>query len=154
MADPLQTMTAILPKSKWSCLLLHVVLQDAMSEVLKVYPPLKLKVFADDVRLHVWNKNSAKSGLQCKLKDEIPKTKWKLSLKGGGKEGKSKLIASNKYFESKLLELCKDEGIGIADSVGYLRIDIRKQTKRVGKTEKRSLQSFAITKKTKEFRKV
>ena len=33
VAEPLQTITAILPGSKWSCLLLRIVLQDALSEV-------------------------------------------------------------------------------------------------------------------------
>ena len=40
---------AILPGSKWSCLLLRIVLQDALSEVTKIYPPLKLRVFVDDI---------------------------------------------------------------------------------------------------------
>ena len=33
LAEPLQTITAILPGSKWNCLLLRIVLQDALSEV-------------------------------------------------------------------------------------------------------------------------
>ena len=41
-AEPLRTITAILPRSFWSCLLLRIVLQDALSEVVKIYPPLKL----------------------------------------------------------------------------------------------------------------
>ena len=45
VAEPLQTITAILPGSKWSCSLLRIVLQDAVSEVTQSYPPLKLKVF-------------------------------------------------------------------------------------------------------------
>ena len=57
MAGPLQTITAILPGSKWSCLLLRLVLQDALGEVLKVYPLLKLKVSFDDTTLHVWRVN-------------------------------------------------------------------------------------------------
>ena len=40
-AEPLHSITAILPGSKWSCLLLRIVLQDAYSEVTKIYPPLK-----------------------------------------------------------------------------------------------------------------
>ena len=43
--EPLRTITAILPGSKWSCLLLRIVLQDALSEVTQFYPPLKLWVF-------------------------------------------------------------------------------------------------------------
>ena len=49
VAEPLQTITAILPGSKWSCLLLRIVLQDALSEVMKNYSPLKLRVFVDDI---------------------------------------------------------------------------------------------------------
>ena len=49
VAEPLQTITAILPGSKWSCLLLRIVLQDALSEVTKICPSLKLRVFVDDI---------------------------------------------------------------------------------------------------------
>ena len=38
VAEP--TVMAVLHLSKWSCLLLRIVLQDALSEVTKVYPPL------------------------------------------------------------------------------------------------------------------
>ena len=48
-AEPLTTIMAILPGSKWSCSLLSIVLQDALSEVTKNYPPLKLRVFVDGI---------------------------------------------------------------------------------------------------------
>ena len=38
LAEPLQTITAILPGCKWSCLLLRIVLQNALSEVTRIYP--------------------------------------------------------------------------------------------------------------------
>ena len=44
VADPLQTITAILPGSNWSVLLLRIVMQDAISEVLKVFPQFMQKV--------------------------------------------------------------------------------------------------------------
>ena len=47
--EPLETTTAILPGSKWSCLLLRIVLQDAPSEVTNFNPPLKFRVFVDDI---------------------------------------------------------------------------------------------------------
>ena len=78
--------------------------QDALSEVSKVYPPLKPKeVLVDVIKLHAWIKNFCK---QCrrvtrKLQYVTKKTKLKLSLTEGGKEGKSKIVASNKYLESK-----------------------------------------------------
>ena len=46
--EPLQ-ITAILSGSKWSCLHLGIVLQDALSEVTKNYTHLKLRVFVDDI---------------------------------------------------------------------------------------------------------
>ena len=56
-AEPLTTITAILPGSKWSCLLSRIVLQDALSEVTKIYPSLKLRVFVDDITALVQRKN-------------------------------------------------------------------------------------------------
>ena len=50
---PLRTVTAILTRSKWSCLLLL----DALSEVTKVYPPLKLWVVVDDITAFVNGRN-------------------------------------------------------------------------------------------------
>ena len=44
-AEPLTTITAILPKSKWNCLLSRIVRQDALSEITKIHPSLKLRVF-------------------------------------------------------------------------------------------------------------
>ena len=37
VAEPLTTITAILPGLKWSCLQLRIVLQGALSEVTKIY---------------------------------------------------------------------------------------------------------------------
>ena len=49
IAEPLTTITAILPGSKRSLLLQRIVLQDALSEVTNIYQPLKLRVFVDDI---------------------------------------------------------------------------------------------------------
>ena len=57
MAEPLQTITAILPESKRSYLLLRNVLQDALSEVTKIISPLKLRVFADDITAQLSRRN-------------------------------------------------------------------------------------------------
>ena len=57
MAQPLQTITTILPRSKWSCLLLRIVLKDTLSEVAKFYPPLKLRVFVEDITALLMEKN-------------------------------------------------------------------------------------------------
>ena len=49
VAEPLQTITAILPGSKWTCLLFRIVLQDALSEVTRIYKFRKLRVLVDDI---------------------------------------------------------------------------------------------------------
>ena len=49
VAEPLRTITAILPGSKWSRLLLRVVLQDPLREVTQIYFLFKLRVFVDDI---------------------------------------------------------------------------------------------------------
>ena len=49
VAEPLRTIMAILAGSRWSCLLLRIVLQDALSEATKICLPLKLRVLVDDL---------------------------------------------------------------------------------------------------------
>ena len=55
--EPLTTTTAILPGSMWSCLLLRIVLQDALSEVTHIFTALNLRVFVDDIRAPVKGRN-------------------------------------------------------------------------------------------------
>ena len=64
VAEPLRAITALLPRSKWSCLLLRIVLQDALSEVTKIYPQLKSRVSMDDIPAFSIGKNKvvAKTG--------------------------------------------------------------------------------------------
>ena len=70
MAEPLRTVTAIFPGSKWCCLLL----QDALSEVTKNYPPLKLRVFVDDVTALLVRRNKKVSEKANKEGDEEAKS--------------------------------------------------------------------------------
>ena len=90
VAEQLQTITAILSGSTWSCLLLDFVLQDAFSEVMKVYPPLKRKVFVDDITAFMEGKNKelpgfVKNVLQS-IKREVEEKGPKLSIAEGGQE--------------------------------------------------------------------
>ena len=71
VAEPLQTITAILLGSKWSCLLLRIVLQDALSEVTKIYPPLKLLVFVDDITAFMNGINKELVEMAEKVFDEV-----------------------------------------------------------------------------------
>ena len=94
VAEPLQTITAILPGSKWSCLLLRILLQDAFSEVMKVYPPLKLTVFVDEI-------TASMDGRRKELAS-IAEEVLKVSITDGGSEEQSKVIASCSLLEEKL----------------------------------------------------
>ena len=73
VAEPLQTITAILPGSKWSCLLLLIVLLDALSEVAKIYPPLKLRVVVDDITALLIEVTEMAKKVMKKLKEEVEK---------------------------------------------------------------------------------
>ena len=97
---------AILPRSKWSCLLLRFALQDALSEVTKIYSPLKLRVFVDDITALLRRKNKVVAEMAKKLmkilKEEVERKGLKLSVTEDGKEGKSKMIASCGFLEDEL----------------------------------------------------
>ena len=107
-------------------MLLRIVLQEALSEVTKIYPPLKLRVFVDDITalLMVKNKEVAEVAKKVmkKLKEEVEKKGLKLFVTENGKEGKSKMIASCGYLEEQLCECSKDEGVILADSVETLGV--------------------------------
>ena len=67
VAEPLYTLTAVLPTPKWSCLLRRIVLQDALSEVMKVYPPMKPKACVDDISAFMEVRNEESRGLVEKV---------------------------------------------------------------------------------------
>ena len=105
VAEPLQTITTILPLSKWSCLLLRIVLQDALSEVTNIYPPLKLRVFVDDLTALLMGKNREVAEMAKKVMKklkEVGEKGLKLSATNNGKEGKNKMIASCGFLEDEL----------------------------------------------------
>ena len=78
VAEPLQTISAILPGSKGSCLLLRIVLQDTFSEVTKIYLPLKLGVFVDDITslLRRRNRDVAEMARKVMKKRIVSQGKW------------------------------------------------------------------------------
>ena len=97
-AEPLTTITAILPGSKWGCLLLRIVLQDAFNEVTQIHPPLKLRVFVDDITALLMGKKKVVTEMarkvMKKLEEVVQRNGLKLSVTEDGKDGKSKMIAS------------------------------------------------------------
>ena len=132
--------SAILPGSKWSCLVLWIVLQDAISEVTNIYPPLKLRVFVDDITALLKGKNRdivemAKKVMK-KLKEEVEKKGLKLSVTENGKEGQSKMSAPRGFLENELRQFSGEEGVALADSVETLGVDLRTRAKRLGAKEK------------------
>ena len=72
-----ETITSVLPGSKWSCLLLRIVLQDATSEVAKVYLPSRLKVFVDDTTAFMEGRNKELAGTAEKVLKSKKKCKGK-----------------------------------------------------------------------------
>ena len=140
VAEPLKTITAILPGSKWSCLVLRI-LQDALSEVTKIYHPLKLRVFVDDITAFSKGVNrevaEAANKLMKKLKEEIEKKGLNMSVTENGKEGKSKMIASCGFLEDEFRQSSKEEGVTMADSVETLGVDLRTRVKNWERKKKR-----------------
>ena len=87
-------------------LLLRVVSQDAPSEVTKIYPPLKLRIFADDITALLMGKKSVVAEMakqvMKKLKEEVKKKGLNMSVNQNGKVGRSKIIASCRSLENGL----------------------------------------------------
>ena len=138
--EPLTTTTAIMPRSKWSRLLLRIALQDALSEVTKNYPPLKLRVFVDDITALLKRKNKVVAEMAKKLmkilKEEVERKGLNLSVTEDGKEGKSKMIASCGFLEDELRQFSGEEGVTMADSVDSLGVDLRTRVNILGAKEK------------------
>ena len=59
------------PGSKWSCLLLRIVLQDALSEAVNICLPLKLRVFVDDITALVMGRNKEVAEMAKKVDEEV-----------------------------------------------------------------------------------
>ena len=82
---------------------------------------------------------------------------FKLSITEGGKEDKSKVIASRSYVEEKFHECSKREGVGLATRGETLRVDMRRRTKELGAKEKSSRMKcdvrFSFATRNRAFRK-
>ena len=136
VAEPLQTITAILPGSEWSRLLLRIVLQNALSELTKFHPPLKLRVVVDDITALGKNREVAEMAKKVmKILKEVKKNGLKLSVLEKGKDGKSKMMASCGFLE--LRQFCTEGGFTLADGVETLDVDLRTRVKRLGAKKKK-----------------
>ena len=86
-------------------------LQDALSEVLKIYLPLKLRVFVDGITALVKERNKEMAEMakkvMKKLKEEVEKEGLRLSVTENGRREKSKMIASCGFLEEELLNSLK-----------------------------------------------
>ena len=72
-----------------------------------------------------------------KLREEVEKNGFKLSVTENGKEGKSKMIVSCGIFEDELRQCSKEEGVTLADSVETRGVDLRTRVKKLGAKKKR-----------------
>ena len=93
-----------------------------------------------------------------KLKKEVEKKGFTLSVTETGKEGKSKMIASCGFLENGLRQFSRGEGVTLADSVETLGVDLRTKVKRLGAKEKARRKKckvrFSLIKKNKAVQKV
>ena len=110
--------TAILPGSKWSCQHLRTVLQDALSEVKKVYPPLKLRGFVDDVKAFMEGRNKELPGIAEKVLKAM-----RMEVEGEGFED-----VDHGRGKGREEQCSKREGVGLATRVETLRVWLRTRT--------------------------
>ena len=96
----------------------RVVLQDALSEVTKIYPSLKLRVFVDDITaLFMGKKHGRPKEVLKRLRGEVSRKGLKLSVNERGTQGKSWRLASCSFLEEELLQCSMEGGVTMADSV-------------------------------------
>ena len=128
--------------------------------ITKFYPPMRLKVFVDDITARLKGKireiaETAKKVTMKKLEEEVEKKGLQLSVTENGKEAKSKMIASCGFLEKEVRQFSREEGVTLADSVGTLCVDSRTRVKRLGAKEKarrkKCTEMFSLTKKNKTF---
>ena len=83
-------------------------LQDALSKVVKVFPPLKLKVFVEDITAFMEERYNELAGIAEKvsmsIKGKVEENCFKLSNTEGGKVGQSKVMALCGYLEETFWE--------------------------------------------------
>ena len=69
---------------------------------MKVYPPMKLNVHVDDITAFTEGRNRELAGIAEKvlksMRREVEEKVLELSIMAGGKEAKSKVIASSRYL--------------------------------------------------------
>ena len=108
MEESLQSIATILFATKWRCLRLRIVLQVSLTEMIGIYLSMKLKMFWHDntARLEGRNKKLPKivGKVPKMMRMEVVEKDVQLSITEGGKEGKSKAIASCRHLEDKCQE--------------------------------------------------
>ena len=120
---------------KWSCLLQRIVVQDALSEVTKIDPPLKLRVFVDDITALLMKRNKKVVEMAKKVMRKSKKRKFKNRAKNSRsrrmeRKERVTLLLSVGFWEEKLRECSEEEGVVLVDSVETLGADLRTKGKR------------------------
>ena len=127
VAEPLRTITpSCQGQSGVACF--HVVLQDALGEVTKNYPPLKLRVFVDDITALLRGKNKevaemAKNVIK-KLKDEVEKKGSNCQSLRRERKERARWFVRARFLKEELRQ-CSKEGVTLADSDETLGMDSR-----------------------------
>ena len=79
--------TAILFESKRRCLLLRIVLQDALNEVTNIFPPLKMRVIVDDITTFMNGRNKELVEMAEKVVKKLKREREDKGLKPSITEG-------------------------------------------------------------------
>ena len=127
ISDPMVATTSSLLGSKWSVLLLNIVMQDAMTKIFHF--PQRIQVSVDDMKLFLKGMSSNLLGrrryLFSLLKAEIKKVRLELSVTNSNKVRKNKPEVSNPHSRQRLRWFCREDVFGMDSSIEYWGIDNR-----------------------------
>ena len=147
--EPSYTIIPVLPVSMWTCLLQRIVLQDALNEVMKVYPLMKPKAFVDDIRAFMEVRNEELRGVAEKVLRAMywscqPVKEARKSL-----DHAAWMKGSFRIFFKRRCWTCNQRAT--------LGVDLRTRTKQLGATDKARRKKcnvrLSIAKKNRVFQK-
>eukprot|EP00973_Karenia_brevis_P096112 12430658-Karenia_brevis.AAC.1 len=127
-SEPLQTFTAIIAGSQWSVALLRMVIMWPMGQLLTLFPPLRLKVYVDDICATVSGKADAVRELMPNLVSAAVRLIEDVGLgvsrgqrwKPGGK---SCVLSASRWLRSALTAPMKYHGMHVKAATVYMGVD-------------------------------
>ena len=122
-------------------LLACIVSQDALSEVVKLYPPMKLKVFVDDITAFLEGRSKESPEIAemvtRAMSMEVAEKAESCRSQKGREEGKSKVTASCSYLEEKFQALWQKRVSMLCKHCGNIRFGIEDERRSWEQTRRR-----------------